>query len=121
MKNEKKLRGFSFSINMANFEAFCWTKKLISNLFFLKSVHGKTYRKQVPEIPDAGSISACPCSVHSYFLFWPSPVGNLMSKDVQPKVFAHCSPHSIKDFLPLTFGHADLAFHPGPRQTPSPT
>ena len=44
-----------------------------------------------------------------------------MSKDVQPKVFAHCSPHSIKDFLPLTFGHADLAFHPGPRQTPSPT
>ena len=22
---------------MANFEAFCWTKKLISNLFFLKS------------------------------------------------------------------------------------
>ena len=33
----KKLRGFSFSINMANFEAFCRTKKLISNLFFLKS------------------------------------------------------------------------------------
>ena len=33
----KKLRGFSFSINMANFEAFRWTKKLISNLFFLKS------------------------------------------------------------------------------------
>ena len=38
MKNEKKLCGFSFSINIANFEAFCWTKKLISNLFFLKSV-----------------------------------------------------------------------------------
>ena len=37
--NEKrnKLRGFSFSINMANFEAFRRTKKLISNLFFLKS------------------------------------------------------------------------------------
>ena len=33
----KKLRGCSFSINMANFEAFCRTKKLISNLFFLKS------------------------------------------------------------------------------------
>ena len=33
----KKLRGFSFSINIANFEAFCWTKKLISNLLFLKS------------------------------------------------------------------------------------
>ena len=31
------LRGFSFSINMANFEAFHRTKKLISNLFFLKS------------------------------------------------------------------------------------
>ena len=33
----KKLSGFSFSINIANFEAFCRTKKLISNLFFLKS------------------------------------------------------------------------------------
>ena len=33
----KKLRGFSFSINIANFEAFRRTKKLISNLFFLKS------------------------------------------------------------------------------------
>ena len=33
----KKLHGFSFSINMANSEAFCQTKKLISNLFFLKS------------------------------------------------------------------------------------
>ena len=38
MKNEKKLCGFSFSINMANFEAFRRTKKLISNLLFLKSV-----------------------------------------------------------------------------------
>ena len=37
MKNEKKLCGFSFSINIANFEDFSWTKNLISNLFFLKS------------------------------------------------------------------------------------
>ena len=37
-EKRKKLRGFSFSINMANFEAFRRTKKLISNLFFLKSV-----------------------------------------------------------------------------------
>ena len=37
-EKRKKLSGFSFSINIANFEAFCWTKKLISNLFFLKSV-----------------------------------------------------------------------------------
>ena len=36
MKNEKNYVGF-FSINMANFEAFRRTKKLISNLFFLKS------------------------------------------------------------------------------------
>ena len=38
-RNEKgkKLLMFSFSINVANFEAFCRTKKLISNLFFLKS------------------------------------------------------------------------------------
>ena len=41
MSNEKrkKLRGFSFSINIANVEAFLWTKKLISNLFFLKSAY----------------------------------------------------------------------------------
>ena len=36
-EKRKKLHGFSFSINIANFEAFLWTKKLISNLFFLKS------------------------------------------------------------------------------------
>ena len=36
-EKRKKLCGFSFSINVANFEAFCRTKKLISNLFFLKS------------------------------------------------------------------------------------
>ena len=41
----KKLRGFSFSINMANFEAFCWTKKLISNLFFLKSANQLLHKK----------------------------------------------------------------------------
>ena len=37
-EKRKKLRRFSFSINIANFEAFRRTKKLISNLFFLKSV-----------------------------------------------------------------------------------
>ena len=37
-EKRKKLCGFSLSINIANFEAFCWTKKMISNLFFLKSV-----------------------------------------------------------------------------------
>ena len=37
-EKRKKLCGFSFSINMANFEAFRQTKKLILNLFFLKSV-----------------------------------------------------------------------------------
>ena len=36
-EKRKKLCGFSFSINMANFEASLKTKKLISNLFFLKS------------------------------------------------------------------------------------
>ena len=46
--NEKKLCGFSFSINMANFEAFHWTKKLMSNLFFLKSV--PDYRLHIPKI-----------------------------------------------------------------------
>ena len=47
-KNEKrkKLRGFSFSISVANFEVFCWTKKLISNLFFLKSVLLVNYTKK---------------------------------------------------------------------------
>ena len=37
-EKRKKLLRFSFSINIANFEVFRWTKKLISNLFFLKSV-----------------------------------------------------------------------------------
>ena len=36
-EKRKKLCGFSFSMNMANFEAFHWTKMLISILFFLKS------------------------------------------------------------------------------------
>ena len=36
MKNEKT-KWVLFSINIANFEAFCWTKKLTSHLFFLKS------------------------------------------------------------------------------------
>ena len=36
-EKRKKLSKFSFSTNIANFEAFCWTKKLISKLFFLKS------------------------------------------------------------------------------------
>ena len=36
-EKRKKLCGFSFSINMTNFEAFRRTKRLISNLFFLKS------------------------------------------------------------------------------------
>ena len=37
-EKRKKLCGFSFSMNIANFEAFRWRKKLISNLFFKKSV-----------------------------------------------------------------------------------
>ena len=46
-EKRKKLRGFSFSINIANFEAFCRTKKFISNLFFLKSVQTNlsTYKR----------------------------------------------------------------------------
>ena len=39
MKNKKKLHGFSFSINMANFEAFWGVKKLSANLSFLKCVY----------------------------------------------------------------------------------
>ena len=39
-EKQKKLHGFSFSINMANFEAFHWNKKWSSNLFFMKSVIG---------------------------------------------------------------------------------
>ena len=43
-EKQKKLHGLSFSINMANFEAFRRTKKLISNLFFLKSVYVDFYK-----------------------------------------------------------------------------
>ena len=35
-EKRKKLSGFSFSITVANFEAFYRTKKFISNLFFMK-------------------------------------------------------------------------------------
>ena len=35
-QKRKKLHGFSFSINMANFEAFWGVKKLSANLSFLK-------------------------------------------------------------------------------------
>ena len=37
-EKRKKLRGVSFSINMANFEAFWGVKKLGANLSFLKCV-----------------------------------------------------------------------------------
>ena len=36
-EKRKKLLGFSFSINIANFEAFLKVKKLSTILFFLKS------------------------------------------------------------------------------------
>merc|ERR1712001_331049 len=36
-EKRKKLHGFSFSINIANFEAFLLVFKLTKNLFFLKS------------------------------------------------------------------------------------
>ena len=35
-EKRKKLRGFSFFINIANFEAFWGVKKLSANLSFLK-------------------------------------------------------------------------------------
>ena len=37
-EKRKKLRGFSFSINIANFEAFLLVFKLTKNPLFLKSV-----------------------------------------------------------------------------------
>ena len=38
-EKRKKLRGFSFSINIANFEAFLSVFKLTKNPLFLKSVN----------------------------------------------------------------------------------
>ena len=38
-EKRKKLRGFSFSINIANFEAFLLVFKLTKNPLFLKSVN----------------------------------------------------------------------------------
>ena len=35
-EKRKKLHGFSFSINMANFEAFCWVKKFNTSPNFLE-------------------------------------------------------------------------------------
>ena len=54
-EKQKKLRGFSFSINMANFEAFWGVKKLDANLSFLK------------------------CEKANHFKFWdPQPEGFLI-------------------------------------------
>ena len=60
VRNEKRkqLRGFSFSINVANFEAFRQTKKLISNLFFLKSDY-------LDKIPKQNQL--CGWSLSRYF------------------------------------------------------
>ena len=38
MKNEKKIHGFSYTLNIANFEAFSWSISLSANILFLKSV-----------------------------------------------------------------------------------
>ena len=38
-EKRKKLLGFSFSINIANFEVFLYGKKLSPNLIFLKNVY----------------------------------------------------------------------------------
>ena len=37
MKNEKKLHGFSYDKNIANFESFCRDKNFSKNLLFLRS------------------------------------------------------------------------------------
>ena len=42
-EKQKKLCGFSFSINIANFEAFLSVFKLTKNLLFLKSGSGIIY------------------------------------------------------------------------------
>ena len=42
-ENRKKLRGFSFSINIANFEAFLLVFKLTKNPLFLKSDYVARY------------------------------------------------------------------------------
>ena len=42
MRNKKKLHGFSYSKNIANFEAFHWNISSSINLLFLKSdIYGK--------------------------------------------------------------------------------
>ena len=43
----KKLHRFSFSINIANFEAFLLVFKLTKNLLFLKSVLLNDFSKEV--------------------------------------------------------------------------
>ena len=44
-EKRKKLRGFSFFINIANFEAFLLVFKLTKNLFFLKSAWPRQEKK----------------------------------------------------------------------------
>ena len=40
MKNKNKIHRFSYTWNIANFEAFCWNISLSANLLFMKSVSG---------------------------------------------------------------------------------
>ena len=49
MKNEKKLHGFSYTKNIANFDAFRWNISLSAKLLFMKSVlklWGKSERER---------------------------------------------------------------------------
>ena len=46
-EKRKKPHGFSFSINIANFEAFVWRTKLIKNLLFMKSVIATIVQKSL--------------------------------------------------------------------------
>ena len=95
-EKRKKLRGFSFSINMANFEAFRRTKKLISNFFFLKSDH------RIDSALRVAGLSESACWAHC----WAYPIlGKKYFKILANKqkcVHWPLSPHFCSTFESLT-------------------
>ena len=70
-EKRKKLRGFSFSINIANFEAFLSVFKLTKNHFFLKSetLKEKNANKKVWNVPSSGLVSLLANFCANSFIF----------------------------------------------------
>ena len=60
-KCKKKLRGFSYSKSMANFEAFCWNISSSINLLFLKSASARYQKRGLKRLNKISIFSSRIC------------------------------------------------------------